>query len=182
MGRNTAADAASALRLLNSEDLRHPPAHGPQQRRSNATTPAAPLNVGIVDYIDRTVAEIVDHTVTITAQPKALPAKIEGLYDWYFEETADAVADDDTERRYRDALIETHRLEHAIRLGETEEVCKHPCPGCGCWGLEWDHGGNRALCLNRKCRAPDGMSSTWTLERLAAQKVRRTEIWRRNAT
>ena len=182
MGRNAAANAASALRLLNSEDLRQNPESGPQERRAPSSTPAAPLNIGMVDYFARTVREVVDHTVTITAQPKPLPPQLEGLYEWYIEETADAVADDDTERRYRDALIETHRLEHAIRLGETDEVCKHPCPRCGCWGLEWDHGGNRALCLNRRCRTPGGTASTGTLERLAAQKIRRTEIWRRNAT
>lgn len=179
MGRDTATDAASALRLLNSQDLREHPATGPHGRRNPSTTPAAPLNLAVLDYIDRAIGEIVDHTATVTAQPAPLPERVENIYAWYIAQTADA---DDAERRYRDALIETHRLEHAMRLGETDEVCKHPCPRCGCWGLEWDRAGNRALCLNRRCRTPDGMTSRWTLARLAAQKIQRTEIWRRNAT
>jgi hypothetical protein len=179
MGRDTVADASKALRLLNHPDMRQHPATGPTQRRAHPTTPGAPLNLGIVDRITKAVDEVVDFTITVTAQPTPLPSRVEDVYDWCIENTANA---DDTQRRYRDTLIETHRLEHAVALGEYDEVCKHPCPRCGCWGLEWDHGGNRALCLNRRCRTPGGMSSTWTLARLAAQKIWRTEIWRRNAT
>lgn len=179
VGRDTAADAASALRLLNSEDLRQYPARGPSERRSASATPGTPLNLGTLDYIIKTIAEIVDHAVTVTAQPKPLPKRVEDIYPWYLEQTAGA---DAGEQRFRDTLIYTQALEHAVRLGETSAVCEHPCPRCGRWGLEWDAAGNRALCLNRRCRTPDGLTSSWTLERLAAQKVRRTEIWRRNAT
>lgn len=179
MGRNTALDAASALRLLNSEDLRQHPRHGPTERRTASTTPGTPLNLGAIDYLAKTVAEIVGQTTTITPQPKPLPPRIEDLYEWSLDNTADA---DDTQRRHRDTMFEAHRLEHAVRLGEVDEVCKHPCPRCGCWGLMWDAAGNRALCSNRRCRTPDGLTSSWTLERLAAQKVRRTEIWRQSAT
>jgi hypothetical protein len=179
MGRNTAGDAASALRLLNSEDLRQNPEHGPRERRAPSSTPSTPMNISVFDYVTRQAAEIVDYTVSVTAEPKQMPERLEDVYEWCLEQTAEA---DDAERRRRDTLIETHALENAIRLGETEAVCKHPCPRCGCWGLEWVHGGNRALCLNRRCRTPDGNASTWTPARLAGQKVRRTEIWRRNAT
>ncbi|MGW2725538.1 hypothetical protein [Streptomyces sp. NPDC001492] len=179
MGRNTALDAASALRLLNSEDLRQHPQHGPTERRTASTTPGAPLNLGVIDYLAKTVAEIVDQTTTITPQPKPLPERIEDLYDWSLDNTADA---DDIQRSYRDTMFEAHRLEHLVRLGETDEVCKHPCPRCGRWGLMWDERGKRAQCSHAKCRTPDGLTSSWTLERLAAQKVRRTEIWRMSAT
>lgn len=179
MGRDTAADASHALRLLNHPDLRQHPATGPTGRRTPSTTPGTPLNLGVLDHITKTVDEIVAHTTTITAQPKPLPERVEDLYDWCLENTGHA---DDVQRRNRDTLIATHALEHTIALGEYDEVCKHPCPGCGRWGLEWDHAGKRAQCLNRRCRTPDGMSSSWTLARLAAQKIRRTEIWRRNAT
>jgi hypothetical protein len=179
MGRNAAVNAASALRLLNSEDLRQNPECGPQERRAPSSTPAAPLNIGVVDYLARAVDEIVDCTVAVTAQPKPLPARLENVYDWCIENTADA---DDAQRRYRDTLIETHALENAIRLGEYNVVRPHPCPRCGSWGLFWDNPGNRARCTDVDCRTPDGLASSWTLARLAAQKVQRTEIWRRNAT
>lgn len=179
MGRNTAADASKALQLLNSSDLRHHPNTGPQPRRSAPTTPGAPLNLDLVDYLTEKVGQVADHARKVDPSAGPAPANLRDLYDWYIDRTGDA---GQAEQRYRDTLIETHRLEHAIRLGEVDEVCKHPCPRCGCWGLMWDQAGTRARCSNRKCRTPGGMTSSWTLNRLAAQKVQRTEIWRRNAT
>jgi hypothetical protein len=179
MGRDTVADAAAALRLLNSEDLRHHPAHGPTERRTPSTTPAAPLNLGMVDYIAQARDEVVAHARAVAPDPQPLPRRVEDLYDWYVDQTGNA---DEAQRRHRDTLIEAHRLKHAVRLGEYDEISKNPCPRCGCWGLMWEPGGQRALCSNRRCRTPDGLSSRWTLDRLAAQTVQRTEIWRRNAT
>ena len=177
MGRDTAADAAQALRLINSPELRHHPAHGPTGRRTGSSTPAAPLNLDIVDYIAEHVAEVADHARVVAPSAGPLPPELADLYTWYVEQTGDA---DETQRLFRDTLLEKHRLEHLMRIGEYDEVCKEPCPRCGCWGLMWDAG--RARCTNRRCRTPDGLSSSWTLGRLAGQKVQRTEIWRRTAT
>lgn len=179
MGRDTAADATSALRLLNSEELRHCPRTGPAERTAHASTPGTPLNLGILDYITQARQDVVDHVRAVVPDPKPIPAQVEGLYDWYVEQTGDA---DEAQQAQRDTLLERHRLEHAIALGEYDTVCKEPCPRCGCWGLMWDTGARRALCSNRRCRTPGGMSSTWPLTRLAAQRIQRTEIWRRNAT
>lgn len=179
MGRDAAADASRSLRLLDSDDLRQHPTTGPVERRNASATPGTPLNLGAIDYLTKTVSEIVGLTTTVTPQPKPFPSRIEDFYEWCRDNTSTA---DDVQRRHRETMFETHRLEHAVRLGEFDEACKHPCPRCGRWGLMWDHEGNRALCTHRKCRTPDGTASTWTLTRLAAQKVRRTEIWRRNAT
>lgn len=179
MGRDAAADASQALRILASEDLRHPPNNGPQTRRSKPTVPGTPLNIDLVDYFTAKVGEVTDHVRQAAPNAGPVPADLGELYDWYVDSTGTADASD---QAHRDALIEEHRLEHAVRLGEVDEVCKNPCPRCGCWGLMWDTAGTRARCSNRKCHTPGGMSSSWTLARLAAQKVRRTEIWRRNAT
>ena len=182
MGHSTtqaATSASRALRLLSHPDMRHQPTTEAQPRRATPTTPGTPLNLGLVDYLTRTTSEVADHARKIDPAAGPLPDDLGDLYPWWIEHTADA---DSAEQAFRDTVIERHRLEHAIRLGQTEEVCKNPCPGCGCWGLEWDGGGNRALCLNRRCRTPDGYASTWTLARLATQKIQRTEIWRRNAT
>jgi hypothetical protein len=179
VGQDTATAAAKALRLLDSSSLRQQPARGPQERRTASTTPGTPLNIGIVDYLTRTVAEVRDHTRRVQPDAGPMPQHLEDIYAWYLRHTETA---DEAEALYRDLLIERHRLEHAVRLGETDVVCREPCPGCGCWGLMWQPGGNRARCTNRRCRTPDGMTSSWTLARLAAQKVQRAEIWRRNAT
>lgn len=178
MGRNAAVTAASALRLLGSKDLRHTPVRTPQPRRSTPTAPSTPLDLGLLDYYTEHVDEVVTHTRDV-AGPVPRPRDDEDLYDWYVEHTGNAPAD---QQALRDLVIERHALEHAIKLGDTDEVCKHPCPRCGCWGLMWDPAGNRALCSNRRCRTPDGLTSRWTPARLAAQRVQRSEIWRQNAT
>lgn len=177
MGQDTAADASRALRLLNSADLRHHPNNGPQTRRSKPSTPGTPLNLDIIDYFAEKVGEVTDHVRQVAPGAGPVPADLHELYDWYIESLGNADAAD---QAYRDTVLETHRLEHAIRLGEVDEVCKEPCPRCGCWGLMWQAG--RARCSNRRCRTPDGMASNWTPARLATQKIQRTEIWRRNAT
>jgi hypothetical protein len=179
MGKNTAVQAARALRLLNSEDLRHHPRTAPAERSTPATTPAAPLNLGIVDYLVQTRRDVVDHVRSVVPDPTPVPAQVDGIYDWYVEQTAGA---DEAEQTYRDTLIARQALEHAVRLGNDTVVCEHPCPRCGTWGLMWDDNTSRAFCSSRKCRTPSGMASTWTLARLAAQQIQRTEIWRRSAT
>lgn len=179
MGEDAAGAAARALRLLTSPDMRHPPRTAPTERRAPSTTPRAPLDLGLIDYLTEHVSEIVTHTRKVTATPTPIPAQAADIYDWYVQNTGDAA---DDQRAYRDTLIERHRLEHAVRLGEYDVVCKEPCPRCGRWGVMWKPEIQRAMCTNRRCRTPQGLSSTWTLTRLAAQKIQRTEIWRRNAT
>lgn len=176
---NTAVEASRALRLLNAPAMRHHPSTGPTERRAPSTTPGTPLNLGLLDYVTATVGEVETVTRAIAPDAGPTPQHPEDLYDWCVNSTSHADAD---QQAYRDIVIETHRLEHAVRLGEHHEVCKHPCPGCGRWGLMWDQMGNRARCSHRHCRTPEGLASSWTLTRLAAQKVQRTEIWRRNAT
>lgn len=179
MGQDTAQAASRALKLLNHPDLRHHPKTGPAERRSTSTTPGVPLNLDLVDHLASTAGELIGLTRQMAPAAGPIPAQLEGLYDWCIDNTGDA---DQAQQAYRDLVIERQRLEHAIRLGDHNEVCKHPCPRCGCWGLMWDQGGKRARCTNRRCRTADGLSSTWSLARLAAQKIQGTEMWRRNAT
>jgi hypothetical protein len=179
VGQDTVGAAARAFRLLNSPELRQPPTAGRTERRATSTTPGTPLNLDLVDYLTEHVDEVIEHARAVATTLSPLPDRDGDLYEWYVDNTGHA---DDDQRRYRDTLIERHRLEHAVRLGNFEQVCRNPCPGCGRWGLQWDMAGNRAQCLSHRCRTPDGMSQSWTLARLAAQKVQRTEIWRANAT
>lgn len=180
MGRNAAASATSALHLLTDPDLRHQPARGPQTRRATATTSGTPLNIHLVDYLDAHVNEVVTHVRSLPGHETAtLPAQDGDLYDWYIEHTAGAPR---AEQAWRDYVTERHALEHAIALGEYNAVRPHPCPSCGSWGLFWDERGTRVRCSDVDCRTPDGLASTFTLARLAAQKVQGTEIWHRSAT
>ncbi|MFF1444194.1 hypothetical protein [Streptomyces sp. NPDC058295] len=179
MGQDTAGAAARAFRLLNSPELRQPTRHAPAERRPTTTTPAAPLDLGLLDYLNQHVDEVITHTRAATNEPGPLPRQRADIYDWC--EKAIPTTEEDQQLLLR-TMLERHRLEHAVRLGDFDAVCKEPCPGCGCWGLMWEPAAQRAVCSNRRCRTPAGLSSRWTLARLAAQKTHRTEIWRRTAT
>lgn len=177
MGRNAAVAAASALRLLSSPDLRQHPAPTREPRRSTATNPPAPLNLGRLDYLDAHVNEVVTHVRSLPGGETIPPPARDGdIYDWYIEHTGDAA---ENEQAHRDLVTERHALEHAIELGNFAVVRPHPCPACGGWGLFWDQAGDRVRCSDRDCRTPDGLASSFTLGRLAAQKVHKTERWRR---
>ncbi|MEV5915793.1 hypothetical protein AB0M00_43790 [Streptomyces chartreusis] len=179
MGQDTAAAAASALRLLNTPELRHHPQHGPQERRAPTSVPAAPVNLGLIDYLEARKREVIDHARTVTTRTEPLPLDDSDLYAWYLRATIGAA---EADRRHRDFILARHALEHAIRLGNYNAVRPHPCPTCGGWGLFWDERGNRARCSDLDCRTPDGLASSFTLDRLAAQQVGQTEIWRSSAT
>lgn len=179
MGPDTATAAGRALTLLNSPDLRQPPTTGPNSRHATATTAAAPLNIGLVDYLTRTVGEVTAHVRDIAPDAGPRPEDMGQLYHWYVDQTQDA---EPAEQDYRDFLMERQYLESCIIAGHFNVVRGHPCPACGCLGVFWDSEGNRALCSNRRCRTPDGLTRSWTLARLAAQKVQQTENWRMSAT
>lgn len=179
MGHSTANAAASALRLLNSPDLRQHAARGPQERPTRASTPNTPVNLALLDYLQAHKHEVIDHARAVAPDCEPLPLDDNQIYDWYLRNTIGAVGAD---RRHRKYLLARHALEHAIRLGETNVVRKHPCPECGGWGLFWDDLGKRARCSDVDCRTPDGMAFSFTLARLAAQEAQETEMWRRSAT
>jgi hypothetical protein len=178
MGRDT-EDAASRLHLLATHYREHPQT-GPSERCSPSVTPGAPLNLGIVDYMSRCVDEVVQHARDEAAGDIGpLPARVRDVYAWWEEQTEDAPAE---VRQRRDIVIYRQSLEHAIALGDHDVVCAHPCPRCTTWGLQWQPYTRRAMCLNIDCRGRDGMSSAWTLARLATQYVTQKEILKIRAT
>ncbi|MDX3532472.1 hypothetical protein P1P75_40295 [Streptomyces sp. ID05-39B] len=179
MGQDIAGAAAKAFRLLNSPELRQPARTAPTGRRSPSTTPQAPLDIGLVDYLDQHYAEVITHTRALTDGHIPVPRQRDDIYEMCTEALGNA---DQAQRLQAQVMLERHRLEHAVRLGDVNVVCKEFCPGCGCLGLMWAHAAQRARCTNKRCRTPDGVASNWTLARLAAQKVHQTEKWRRNAT
>ncbi|MEU7338635.1 hypothetical protein [Streptomyces sp. NPDC007074] len=179
MGRETDDDAASRLHLLDTYYRQHP-STGPTERRSPSVSTAAPLNLDMVDYIDRCVDEVVQHTRAEAPKPTGpVPSRVAEIYDWYREHTEDAGPE---VQQQRDIVIVRQRLEHGIRMGDYNVVCPHPCPRCTTWGLQWQQYRQRAVCLNVECRGRDGMASSWTLGRLATQYVMKKEILRIRAT
>jgi hypothetical protein len=69
--------AAGRLHQLATYLLEHP-VTGPSARTATSTTPKAPMNLGMLDYIDRSVAEVVQHTRTVNPDAGPLPAQRRG--------------------------------------------------------------------------------------------------------
>jgi hypothetical protein len=164
--------AASRLHQLATYLLEHP-VTGPSARTATSTTPKAPMNLGMLDYIDRSVAEVVQHTRTVNPDAGPLPAQVADVYDWCRQHTEHAP--DIDQQRIR-ALEIRHRLEHAVRAGDALVVRLIRCPlaagGCGTLGLHWQPRLWRAACVNIRCaRANHGTHREWKLAELAYEQA-----------
>ena len=177
--------AGQRLAQLNAFFREHP-VRGPEghsyshfSRHSTFNTPGIPYNAQICDHIDAAVTEVITHTRA--ANPDAgLPDDLARVYDWAREHTA--LAPDDVQFR-RDVLEYRHRLEHAIAAGDTRVVRPHRCPSCNTIGLHWQTDRQRAVCLNLHCaRTNHGRSRSWTLGRLAFERVAAEKSLRECAT
>jgi hypothetical protein len=127
----------------------------------------------MLDYIDRSVAEVVQHTRTINPDAGPLPAQVADVYDWCRQHTEHAP--DIDQQRIR-ALEIRHRLEHAVRAGDALVVRPLRCPlaagGCGTVGLLWQPRLWRAVCANVRCaRTNHGTHREWKLAELAYEQA-----------
>jgi hypothetical protein len=167
------------LRLLQAEFTQHQ-RRGPDPTGRTATQAEAqaPIDLGVVDRIRAAVYEVETHTRA--AAPDAGPYRgtAERVYEWAREHTADL---DEERQQAREALIYRQGMEHAITAGDTSVVCKHPCPACGCWGLQWAQE-QRAVCTNHYCQDSNGLTYRWELKRLAHEYVAAKSALRSRAT
>lgn len=168
------ATAGQRLRLL-SEMFREHPVTGPaghsyvsSEPRATAVVPALPYPSDVVEHIDRSVAEIVQHTRAVNPAAGPLPARVEGVYDWYVKNTRTAPA---AEQRRRDTVVYRQQLEHAIAMGEYRVIPPHRCPSCRTFGLMWVQEVEKAVCTNTRCTTKGGRSNMWTLASLAYEHV-----------
>jgi hypothetical protein len=136
--------------------------------RPTAVAPEALVDLDVVDHIQASLREVVDDTLAANPDAGPLPARVEGAYRWYVENTAHAP---EAVRQRRDTVIYRQGLEHAIAMGNVKVIRPHRCPQCRTLGLMWPRGAEAAVCTNRNCVDADGMSSTWTLARLAYEHV-----------
>ncbi|WP_328545418.1 hypothetical protein [Streptomyces europaeiscabiei] len=184
-GDDTNDTASSRLRLL-SEDFREYPVTGPaghsyisSEPRATAVSPALPYRADVDEHIDRSVAEIVQHARSVNPDAGPLPDRVEAVYDWYREHTENAPA---AQQQRRDTIVYRQRLEHAIAMGDTKVIRPHRCPGCRTFGLMWVEDAQRAVCTNSRCTTRGGLSSSWTLARLAYEHVAARNSLRVHAT
>ena len=174
VGNGDADTAESRLRALNTYFREHP-VTGPDghsvvsnQPRPTASTPGLPYNARVVDHIDATVHELAAHARSVNPAADPLPPRVEAAYTWYMEQTRHA---DAAQRQRRDTIVYRQQLEHAIAMGDKSVIPPHRCPQCRTFGLQWRASMQRAVCTNRRCLTGDGLSSTWTLARLAYERI-----------
>jgi hypothetical protein len=167
MDRTDAAAAAQSLELLAAYFRQHP-ATGRSLRAAPTATASAPLDLGAVDHIAATVAEIADYTRQIAPDAGPLPEEARDVYRWMIEHTQAAP---EAVQFQRDVLVYRQHLEHSLRMGEKSVIRPHRCPACRTMGLFWRPAARRALCTNRRCLNADGTSRMWTLHQLAHEHV-----------
>ena len=157
---------AQRLRLLELEFL-VPGDNGPGDGRSaTRTTSPALVNLGILDHMNRAVAEVVEHVQAENPQARPYSGGAAGIYTWMHENDTAPERQD-----VREALIYRQGLEHAIAAGNTKVIRPHRCPACRTYGLFWREQAGHAACVNRHCVDEHGLSRTWSLERLAQQHI-----------
>ncbi|THA22730.1 hypothetical protein E6R18_32815 [Streptomyces sp. A1277] len=169
LGDDTHNTTEQRLRLLQAEFTQHQNRGPGTGRTATRTEAAAPLDLGVIDHIRAAVNELVTHTRAADPDTQAgpVPTAPADVIDWARDHTAHL---DPERQQVREAIIYRQGLEHALAMGDDSVVRKHPCPRCGCWGLHWWPAANRAACVNHYC-TDDGLTSTWTLARLATQYI-----------
>lgn len=183
MGIGDDNTAASRLRLLQAEFTQPGQTREPGTRTAPTAVPSAPLNLRVVDHMRDAIAEVVALTraAVPAASPDALPLPEDAayIYAWAREQTAHLPEERQDVRRqveYRQSL------EHAILMGDHDVVCKHPCPACGCFGLQWASARRKAACLNLACTDENGVGRAWSLSRLAREQIAAGKKLNRQAT
>jgi len=176
MGTQTDGDTAAARLAQLHFFFREHPIKGPEGHsftssapRATATSPALPFNAAVVDHVRASVQEIVDATRAINPDAAPFPPRVEAAYEWCRANTTHATVG----QAQRIAVLEyRHRLEHAIRAGDTKVIRPHRCPACGTFSLFWRAAVQRAICVNHHCADENnGISRSWRLSRLAYEHV-----------
>lgn len=138
------------------------------QPRPSATHPGLPFNVRVLEHIDRTVTEVVDHTREINPEATPPPENVLDVYRWCAENTAHAP---EVEQQRRETLEYRHWLEHAVAAGDTKVIRPHRCPDCMTFGLMWDNLTRQVRCTNRDCVDEQGLGTVVSFSRLAHERI-----------
>lgn len=172
------ADSVTAAERLRTLDTYHrTPIRGAASvRAAPASLPAVPLDLGMLDYLEKTTADLdrradadakAARVTNPTVRIAPRPANVADRYEWW----ESIPVSDEARELERTSFIYRQGLEHAIREGDTKVVRRHPCPACGCYTLFWRPMEKQAACLNRRCTDRNGMSRTWGLALIADRHI-----------
>ncbi|MFJ8727721.1 hypothetical protein [Streptomyces sp. NPDC093269] len=135
--------------------------------RGTVAHPGLPYDSATDDYVRASVQEVVEHTRSVNPDA-GLPPRVQDTYAWMREHTEHAPEED----QFRSEVIAYRQsLEHAIRIGDDKVVRPHRCPKCRTFGLMWMAAASKAVCTNTDCSNREGLSSRFTLARLAHEHV-----------
>jgi hypothetical protein len=173
MGQETDSAAhrlAEVARYFRDNPVTGPAGHSyiSSEPRPTRVFPPLPIDTSTGPYIQAAVDEVVQHTRSINPAAGPAPTRADAVYDWCRERTQHA---DDVQQQRRDTVIYRQYLEHAIRTRDFDVVRPHRCPSCNTFSLFYRQALGRVLCTNRRCLTDDGLSSTWTLARLAFEHI-----------
>lgn len=157
-------DTAARLAALHTYFREHPETGPSDGRRATRVDAPAPLDLGTLDHIQASIQEIAAHTRSVNPEADPLPARIDAVYDWCRRNTQHT---SHVQQQRRETVIYRQRLDHAIRAGDYTVIRPHRCPTCRTFGLMWVPEMERAVCTNTRCTDPSGLSSNFTLARLA---------------
>jgi hypothetical protein len=173
---NTEDDTAAGRMHALLTHFRQRPVTGPEGHsyissapRSTRTSPAAPVDLTLVDHIRACIKEIADHTLEVNPDAEPLPPRVEGAYAWYLANTANA---SEADQQRRDTVVYRQSLEHALAMGETRVVRPHRCPDCNTFGLMWSDQLRQVVCTNRRCVSQDGTSKIVSPARIAYHHIK----------
>lgn len=168
-GDTDTATAAARLRLIADEFTAPTRSVSSTTARPQARADSpAPLDLGVLDYMQAAVAEVVTHTRAAAPEAGPAPAEAHAVYAWMREHTAHL---EDERQRAGEAIVLRQALEHALAMGDEKAVRSLPCPGCGCWGLFWRPATRKVVCVNRYCTDSAGAGRSFTLAHLAQQQI-----------
>jgi len=177
MGNRTDDDTSAAAGRLGAllTHLRQRPVTGPA---GHSYIPSGPhthpvhspalVDLGVVDHVNASVAELVDYAHDVAPDGEPLSEGAQNVYRWVVDRTSDAPAE---VRQRRDTIIYRQSLEHAIAAGDVKVVRPHRCPACRTLGLFWRAEFGKAVCTNGRCLTKDGLSHKWSLARLAYEHI-----------
>ncbi|WP_147992513.1 hypothetical protein [Streptomyces sp. t39] len=139
------------------------------------------MRLEVLDHFTRMLTDArarADDDALHAHQPAPAPADPYAVFDWW----AGLDIDDQARADARDTALYHQELQQAILTGDHSIVCRHPCPDCGCWGLQWDTARRRAVCTYAPCTDDQGLANTWTLKNLAHHHIQRQKRLNRRAT
>lgn len=164
--------AAARLKLLRQEFTTPTRRSQPARRVPSSGPPSAPVNLAIIDHMAACRHEVITHTRAAAPDASPAPDKAPDVYEWAYQETAHLAAE---QQITRDAMVLRQSWEHAIAMGDGDEVHaivrRESCPACRCWTLFWRPARHAAVCANQNCADADGLPVVLELNQIALAYV-----------